>query len=455
MVSEYNIEAEQGVLGSVLIAPRTAAEVVGALSVEDWSPEHRCWFLGICSLFRAEKRLDAVTLLGELHEADDELNRQRRAYATQLIELTPTAANLPAYLDLMQRASRMRRYRRAAEAVLGAASEEDIPPLVEEMVSVAGGHRSADVLGLAAGWDAFLTRHETGAPTDFVTTGLRRLDSRVHIRPGKFVILGGYPSDGKTALALQMALHMARDHRVGFFSLETDHDDLMDRLAACHSGVSLSALLENRLQDEDWDKLVLSHTAIRELQLDLIHASGYTVDDIRARAKVGGYQVVMIDYTQIIRSTGKQSPYERVTAISMELHNMAQQMGVLVLALSQLTRPPKNKNGQIPPPSMSSLRESGQLEQDADAILLLTEHKDPKDERFRYTKTPAGAEFRQLLVAKNKTGPRRGSIPLWLFGEYQRFEEIRTVDLPESKPQPPQMEQMGFEELPDTEPLPF
>lgn len=455
VVSQYNTEAEQAVLGCAMISAETVPHIVASLTLEDWSEAHRPWFFALMALFRRGGRIDAVTLLNELHEPDPQMHAKAHNYAMQIIEVTPTAANLDIYIDLMREASRMRDYQAAASEILSSPTTESARPAIERLISAMDDRSSRDTITVAEGWERFYQRHESGAPTAYIETGLRQLDRQVKLRKGKFLIIGGYPSDGKTALALQMCLHMARNHRVGLFSLETDHDDLMDRIAPCLAGVSFSRVMDNAMTDDDWDKCANASKDIQQLKLDLTKASGYTVELIRAKTRAGRYEVVFVDYAQIIKGSRNAGRFDTVTDISMELHNLAQQAGVLVVALSQLTRPPKDKNGKVPPPSMSSLRESGQLEQDADAIILLTEQM-PKhiQEQLRYHPKPMSAEYRSISVVKNKTGRRNGNIPAWLIGDQQRFQEIRMYRAETPPPEEPKPEQ-EFIELPDDTKVPF
>lgn len=455
LVGQYNTEAEQAVLGCAMISADTVPHIVSSLTLEDWSEVHRPWFFALMALFRRGGRIDAVTLLNELHEPGPKMHEKAHNYAMQIIEVTPTAANLDVYIDLMREASRMRAYQAAASAILSSPTTEAARPAVEQLIAAMDDRSSQDTITVAEGWERFYQRHESGAPTAYIETGLRQLDTMVKLRKGKFLIIGGYPSDGKTALALQMCLHMAKKHRVGLFSLETDHDDLMDRIAPCLAGISFSRVMDNTLTDDDWDRCADASKDIQQLKLELTKASGYTVELIRAKTRAGRYDVVFVDYAQIIKGSRNAGRFDTVTDISMELHNLAQQANVLVVALSQLTRPPKDKNGKVPPPTMSSLRESGQLEQDADAIILLTEQIPAYvQEQLRYHSKPMSAEYRSISVVKNKTGLRSCVVPTWLIGDQQRFQEIRMyrdATPPTKEPEPKQ----EFIELPDNTKVPF
>lgn len=192
---------------------------------------------------------------------------------------------------------------------------------------------------------------------------------------------------------MQFALALTDKYRVGYFTLETNQKKLTDRLVAHMAQVPLSLIKECRLDGEDARRAVDAAKRLSRLDLDIISASGMTVRDIQAVTLNKRYQVIFVDYLQIISAQGKNR-YEQVTNISIGLHTLAQSHGVAVFALAQLSRPEKT-NGKLQPPNMASFRESGQLEQDADAALLLWP-ADPNDNRSN----------RVLKIAKNKENER-------------------------------------------------
>jgi replicative DNA helicase len=187
---------------------------------------------------------------------------------------------------------------------------------------------------------------------------------------------------------------LATKYRVGFFSLETSPRKLTDRLMAHLAHVPLSKIKDRDLNDADWAALAQAGTQMAEMSIDFIDAGGMTVRDIQAVALNKRYQVIIVDYLQIIESATKGSLYEQVTNISKGLHTLGRTNGIAVIALAQLSRAEKDK-GKPKPPTMASFRESGQIEQDADVALILYPEY-PNDNRSR----------RILKVAKNKEGER-------------------------------------------------
>lgn len=241
----------------------------------------------------------------------------------------------------------------------------------------------------------------------YITTGFGKLDKYLLISPGDFIVVGGRPSSGKTAFTLQMAAHMAKTHRVAYFSLETGPEKTGNRLLSTVGGIELDRLLRRKLEGEDdaWRKIASASQSLIAGGLTYIHANGYDAQRIAAKAQRLGAEVVFIDYLGLLQSRGRDR-YEQVTNLSVALHNFAQRTGTAVIALCQL-----NRAGASGRPELHELRESGQIEQDADAVLLLDYTGARKD--------PPTAEH-VVAVAKNKEGSV-GDLDFRFFGATQRF----------------------------------
>lgn len=310
---------------------------------------------------------------------------------------------------------------------------------------------------------------------NYLPWGLPKLERVLRMGLGKYILIGGYPSDGKTALALAMAWVQSRIMRVGFFSFETDENELMERLAAALAKIQMSRIMARALGASDYERLAAKAEEITKRNLRLLPATGMDAQEILSCAVALRYQVIYIDYIQILGNEDNDDEYKRITQFSRTLQRGAKQLGITVVALSQFNRAeaadkpqrPRKKGEEGPvrvkAPSMRALRGSGQLEQDADAILLLYRPY-PDDD-----KNPA----RCLDIAKNKTG-RRGSIDLLFDGGTQTFAQAETsaaehyrevhADIQragrgEYVPNEPEdvftLEQAELTELPDDEPVPF
>ena len=274
---------------------------------------------------------------------------------------------------------------------------------------------------------SFGERHSAQVMPDFLPWPLKPLNDGVKVAGGKFLVIGGYPSDGKTAFALQSAMVQADNgRRAAFYSFETDANTVEDRALACAAQISMEVIQDNRLTDDDWGRYAQSGE-LSGRPFDVVAASGMTVDDIRADALAHRYQVIYVDYLQLVtpaRRNNNFSRFDEVSEISRGLQQLAKTTGITVVALSQMTRPAADKKGNVPPPTMHNLRESGQIEQDADVIMLIyrRNHKDIRAPRY-------------LDVAKNKEG-RTGSWTLHFDGIHQTFTTAAKQEPPEGMPAP-------------------
>ena len=223
-----------------------------------------------------------------------------------------------------------------------------------------------------------------------------------------YVVLAGRPSAGKTALALQMATHMGRRAKVGFYSLETTPSKLINRIVSNRAIIDFGHINCREMTPEEWTRLNRLQREIAESDVELVHAPGWRVQDIMDCAIRRRHKIVFIDYLQELTGPGRDR-FAIVTNISLALHAMAQERKIMVVALSQFSRASEARDGE---PSLTDLRESGQIEQDADAVLAL--YKNEADS--------APANERVLQVLKNKEG-RLGKVYLDFDGSVQQFAE--------------------------------
>lgn len=434
---------QYAILHSMLNDPECVGEVMTRLTAEDFDQlATRGLFEAVSRLHLSGAPIDAVTVL---REAGD-------AYLPALEE----AAQHPAgdavyYCGILRERMQLQRLRSLAQELEEAETMEVVEKAVDRINALTTLRQKAEVVTAHDAAADFIRRMGSKQKPEYLSLGMRELDRMLYLELGDFILLGGYSSAGKTMLSLQFALALAEKYRVGYFTLETNHKKLTDRLIAHMAQVPLSAIKECRLEGEDARRASGAARRLDKLPLDLIPASGMAVRDIQAVTLNRRYQVIFVDYLQIISAQGK-SRYEQVTNISMGLHTLAQAHRIAVFALAQLSRPEK-VSGKPQPPSLASFRESGQLEQDADAALLLWP-EDPNDNR----------SDRVLKIAKNKDG-ERGRLMLAFSGALQTFTAapqdgkavaahyaaVGRMARQRRTPEP-----SGFQELPnDTTPLPF
>lgn len=449
MAGEVHVNAQRAVLGSLLIDPEaTAGLIFAGVREDDFTGDLRSVFRAARELFFSGTRLDAVILADRLGDG----------YAPLLAELmreTPTAANVREYLSITRREAQLARVRQIAAELAFEANDLERSRELTARAALAldddGGED--DAVTMAEMVSAFFDRHSSQEARRFLPWGYELLDRHLYTEEGDLVILGGYPSAGKSLMSIQVALRLARaGYRVGYFSLETEPRTKIADRVMCHAArVPLPKIKANDFNDADIAALTAAGEELRRLPVEFFPAGGYSLADIQARTLAKRYQVILIDYLQLIQAPGSDLR-EQVTAVSKGLHTLAQRHGVCVIALSQLSRPGKEEGGKARRPTMYSLRESGQLEQDADAVLLL------------YNETPEDRNGpRRLQIAKNKEGSIDSCL-LEFDGAMQTLSDpkadwrsFRGKKRSRIKPEPQGLEQVTLRELADDEggDLPF
>jgi len=379
-------QEQTAVIGSLLIDPEhTAGMIFTQARAEHFSDAAlRHVFEAAQGLWADRKPVDPVTICAA---AGGEYEKLLAA----CMETTPTAANVEIYLGLIRDAAKLSAIQTAAMAITGsndlteaAAAYEDLGTRLREL-------EDFEDLALEELIGRYCDRMSDKTPPDYLRFGIDQLDNLLNVSRGKFVILAADSSVGKTALALQFAYRMAEaGKKVGFFSLETDADTLTDRLLAevQTAGVNLPRTKHKALSDHDWKQVTAAANRQAARRIRLLNKFR-TVDQIRGRTIMRGFDVVFIDYVQLLEAPGRER-WDIVTNISIGLHRMAQELGVTVIGLSQIT--PASKD-QKRAPSKDDLRESRQLKHDADVILIMSISQE------------GSGMFRELQVAKNKDGP--------------------------------------------------
>lgn len=390
--------AQYSVLGSALIDPQLVPKMMSLTRAEDFSSACRTVYEAMKRLFSAGSPVDIVSL-------NDALQGQYREFLVQLMEVTPSAANLEHYIRLCRKQAQLQQLKDLGSALLGLEDIEQGRALLEQANSLLVDKPGVRIVNMGDALGSFFERH-TGE-VKYLSWPVPDLNNVLYAEKGDFILVGGYPSTGKSAWSLQCAWHWAGDHKVGFFSLETSPEKLFDRQMAGVASLSMDDIKRNRIGAADWDRICMDTKRISDRKLEIIPAAGMTAADIRSITMMRRYDIVLIDYIQLLGGSGNNRT-EQVTNISLSLHRMAQDMGVTVVALSQL----KRKSGDDEPES-SDLRESGQLEQDADVIQILQLEK--KNE-------PDGN--RVLHITKNKEGtcPK---ILLAFDGKHQLFSKAQ------------------------------
>lgn len=397
--------AQASVIGALLIDPAKAGEIFQAAKPEHFSDAAlRHLYEAARELWSDGKPLDPITLLASAGDGYREL-------VAQCIQQTPTVANLGEYLQIMASSARLHAMRMAAMEIYEARTEAEAAAVYERLGEKLQATEDVEDLSWGELVSDYLDRMADKTPVRYLSWGIEQLDRIIQVSRGKFVVLGADSSVGKTALALQFAYHMASTGlRVGFFSLETDKESLTDRLMAEQqvAGINLPRSKLKALTAEDYRRATEAGGRSDNIPLRIIRRAT-TVEQIRSRTLQRRFDVIFIDYLQLIDQPGRER-WEIVTQISMRLHRMAQQLGVVIVGLSQITPPDKSRKRAL---SKDDLRESRQLKHDADVILLLS------------IGTNGELEWRELQIAKNKDGGL-GRMRLRFDPEHMSFHYLPT-----------------------------
>lgn len=394
---------EQSLIGCILLEPKKVMPIAAEyLQAEDFlDPVCSTIFEACNSLFMAGKPVDVVTVLSAVGD-------EYREYLIATAKTVPSTSNYMAYIKLtLENSRRAHALEKCIALHQSLSGDTPLDECQTQAADIAQGIsiNKGSATTAAEGFDLVVSSF--GTPREFIQTGFSRLDNHLHFNLGDYMVIGGRPSAGKTALTLQMALKMAERHEVVYFSLETSARKVFERLITKFTATPLEEVQTGRVREPE--RIKAERENFSKLKLQVINAAGWTVQQIKAKSIQSRAEIVFIDYLGLIKGTGS-SIYERVTNISSDLRTMAQQTGVAVVALSQLNR------GGAGAPDMTALRESGQIEQDADAILLLStpDLKNPTIER-------------ELIIGKNKTG-KTGKMKFNFSGAYQTFWEVSDID---------------------------
>lgn len=405
-LNEKWTQAQEAVVGAMLVDERCVGAVLSRTGDQHF-PDGRLRHLyrTVRSLWNDRRPIDPVTVL---HASDDAYQGE----IARLMQATPTAANVSAYVDILDDCARLRAYQDAAAEILSCQKADEAAAVWEKLGRELMGAQKVRCVSLQEAIGNYLDRMNEDTPPDYLSLGISQLDKILRIGRGKFVILAADSSAGKTALALQFAYHIAETgKKVGFFSLETDNETLTDRLMAETqvAGINLPRTKLKALTTADYQRATEAGQKSSRVDLSLID-SCETIDEIRTWTVQMGFEVIVVDYLQLINAEGEKR-WDIVTNISLQLHRMAQKLGVTVIGLSQVTPPDKGGKTAL---TMDDLRESRQLKHDADVILILE----------RTDEFPDG---RTLTIAKNKDGKRNRGMKLQFDAEHMTFSYFRRV----------------------------
>jgi replicative DNA helicase len=430
-IPPQNLEAEQAVLGAVLLDSEALVTAMERIRSEDfYRTSHQQIFESMAELAEAG---DLITLTSRLQSKQQLEETGGVAYLTELVNAVPTAANVSYYAQIVEEKSMLRRLVRAASQIanFGYAGAEDVGALLsdaEARILEISQHRSAtgfisirDVLMDVFEHVEFLFQHKGG--TTGIASGFRDLDKMTSgFQRNDLIIVAARPSVGKTAFALNIAQNVGVRERetVAIFSLEMGAAQLVQRMICAEANVDAQRLRTGFLESDDWEKLTMAIGALSEAQIFIDDSPSVTVADIRAKCrrlkKEKGLGMILIDYLQLIHGRGKggDNRQQEVSEISRTLKQIARELEVPVIALSQLSRGVEQRQDKRP--MMSDLRESGSIEQDADIVAFL--YRDDY-----YDKESEKKNIIEIIIAKQRNGPV-GTVELAFLKNFNKFVSL-------------------------------
>ena len=435
-----SLEAEQAVLGSILIDSRCITDVVGIVKPEDfYLQQNREIYEAIYTMFNFSQTIDPVTVLDKLKELGY-YHDNSRDYILQLMEITPTAANVARYAAIVQEKSMLRGLNQAATDIQQMVSEEVGTPAEmlesaeKKIYALRKGERgdSLEHIGttLHKVFDRLTELSQSDSLIPGLSTGLRDLDTRINgLNKSDLLLIAARPAMGKSAFALNIGVNVAKKYKktVAIFNLEMSREQLAMRLLASEGFVELQKLATGKLSEDEWSKLCMASAALSQTDIRIDDNPSVTVADINAKCRrLDNLGLVIIDYLQLMQGSGYgKNSDNRVTVvgeISRSLKIMAKELDVPVICLSQLSRAvEKQGNNSSHRPQLSDLRDSGSIEQDADCVLFL--YRDS----YYASQNPDGAEVdadtAECIVAKNRHG-ETSTVPLGWDGAHTRFMDV-------------------------------
>jgi len=432
----HSLEGEQAVLGSVLIDPDCVKEVVDKLRPEDfYLRQNREIFETICSMFTYAKPIDGITVAEEMQKNGTYDENTTRAYLAQLIEITPTAANVLEYASIVRDKALLRAVAQAASEITamvqegGGEAAETLEAAEQRIFAIRRGQGAQGMTPVRQVLPDVLDRLSEMSESDSgmpgLSTGLSMLDTKITgLNKSDLILLAARPGMGKTSMALNMALNVAKgtDRSVAVFSLEMSKEQLVLRLLSSEALVESNKLRTGSLRETDWERIADAATVLNRVDIRIDDNPLLSVADMNAKCRrLDNLGLVVIDYLQLMTSAGGKSKggenrQQVVSDISRTLKIMAKELDVPVICLSQLSRANEKRDDKRP--MLSDLRESGAIEQDADIVLFL--YRDDY-----YNEDSEKRNIAECIVAKNRHG-ETGKVELKWVPEYTMFGTLET-----------------------------
>ncbi|MBE6920728.1 MAG: replicative DNA helicase [Ruminococcaceae bacterium] len=427
----HDLDAEQSVLGSILIDSRCITDVIGVVQPEDfYLQQNREIFEVIYSMFNLAQAIDPVTVLDKMREAGV-YHDNSRDYIMQLMEITPTAANAVRYANIVREKAMLRSLSQAGVDITEMVQEqvgtpaEMLESAEKKIYALRKGDRrdSLEHIGtiLHKVYDRLNELAQSDSAIPGLSTGLRDLDRKINgLNKGNLLLVAARPAMGKTSFALNICLNVAKKYKktVAFFSLEMSREELAMRLLSSESFVDSQKMATGKLTEEEWVKIGMASSALSQTDIRVDDNGGITVAEMNAKCRrLDNLGLVIIDYLQLMQGSGygkgNDNRVQVVSDISRSLKIMAKELNVPVICLSQLNRAAEGRSDKRP--VLSDLRESGSIEQDADSVMML--YRDDY-----YNPNTEEKNIAECIVAKNRHG-EIGTVKLQWLPQYTTFAD--------------------------------
>ncbi len=431
-----SLEAEQSVLGSILIKPESFESIAGMITADDfYMEEHKAIFTAMQTMFLQSRSIDTVTLVNTLVACGKRDESGGVAYITQIAQAVPTAANIKDYASIVREKALLRRLIGICDEISSTAYSEtgtaaQIIDAAEQMIFDLAQNRDSrefrhirDILPVV--YQDFVNKAEHKAVDGGTKTGFTDLDHvLVQLGKGDLVLIGARPAMGKTSFALNIATNAAKSSKkaVAIFSLEMSGEQLVNRMISSEAMVDSHLLRTGEIRSEDWERLADAADQLAGCDILIDDTPGITPTDMKAKLRrVKNLGLVVIDYLGLMQSGRNiENRVNEVGDISRNLKIMAKDLGVPVICCAQLSRGPEQRT--VKKPQLSDLRDSGAIEQDADIVMFLYREIYYKDADG--AKSDIDANTAEVIVAKN----RHGSTATVQMGWNGQFTKFVTLD---------------------------
>ncbi len=426
-----SLEAEQAVLGSILIDSRCLTDVIGLVRPEDfYLQQNREIYETIYTMFNFSQTVDPVTVLDKMRELGVHHDNSRD-YVMQLMQITPTAANAVRYANIVREKAMLRGLADASGEIsqmvydqVGSPSEI-LESAEKKIYALRKGERNESLehigVTLHKVFDRLTELSQSDSAIPGMSTGMRDLDKKINgLNKSDLLLVAARPAMGKSAFALNLALNVAKKYNktVAMFNLEMSREQLAMRLLAMESFVDGQKMATGKLTEEEWSKLCMASASLSQTDIRIDDNPSITVAEMNAKCRrVENLGLVVIDYLQLMNGSGYgkggDSRVNVVSEISRSLKIMAKELDVPVICLCHLSRGPESRTDKRP--MLSDLRESGAIEQDADEVLFLY-----RDEYYNENTEDKGVA--ECIVSKNRHG-EVGTVKLQWIPQYQTFAD--------------------------------